>query len=60
MNATSPIDPLAWWKLHNSRFLSLRESIPSERVLSRAKLIQQRQRWASATGGVRMGAEQLI
>ena len=53
--ATSPIDPLAWWKLHDSRFPRVSKlarkylaipasSAPSERVFSRAKLIQQRQR----------------
>ena len=57
VNATSPIDPLAWWKLHGSRFPRISKlaikyrlaipasSAPSERVFSRAKLIQQRQRW---------------
>ena len=57
VNATSPIDPLAWWKLHDSRFPRISKlaikyrlaipasSAPSERVFSRAKLIQQRQRW---------------
>ena len=56
VNATSPIDPLAWWKLHDSRFPRISKlarkylaipasSAPSERVFCRAKLIQQRQRW---------------
>ena len=56
MNTTSPMDPLAWWKLHDSRFPRISKlarkylaipasSAPSERVFSRAKLIQQRQRW---------------
>ncbi|KAL5486620.1 hypothetical protein EMCRGX_G019124 [Ephydatia muelleri] len=56
VNATSPIDPLAWWKLHDSRFPRISKlarkylaipasSAPSERVFSRAKLIQQRQSW---------------
>eukprot|EP00731_Ephydatia_muelleri_P003133 Em0001g3133a len=56
VNTTSPIDPLAKWKLLDSRFPRISKlarnyfaipasSAPSERVFSRAKLIQQRQRW---------------
>ena len=56
VNATSPIDPLACWKLHDSRFPRVSKlarkyleipasSAPSQRVFSTAKLIQQRQRW---------------
>ena len=56
VNATSPIDPLACWKLHDSwfprasklarKYLAIpASSAPSELVFSRAKLIQQRQRW---------------
>ena len=56
MDANSSIDPLAWWKMHDGQFPPIAKlarkylaipasSAPSERVFSRAKLIQQRQRW---------------
>ena len=56
IDANSPIDPLAWWKMHDGHFPTIAKlarkylaipasSAPSERVFSRAKLIQQRQRW---------------
>ena len=56
MNANSPIDPLAWWKMQDGQFPTIAKlarkylaipasSAPSERVFLRAKLIQQRQRW---------------
>ena len=64
MDANSPIDPLAWWKMHDGQFptiaklcpevfsnpcmyplLPQNEYFPSERVFSRAMLIQQPQRW---------------
>ena len=58
IDANSPIDPLAWWKMHDGQFPTIAKlarkylaipasSAPSERVFSRAKLIQQcqRQRW---------------
>ena len=56
IDANSPIDPLAWWKMHDGQFPTIvklarkylaipASSAPSERVFSRAKLIQQRQRW---------------
>ena len=56
IDANSPIDPLAWWKMHDGQFPKIAKlarkylaipasSAPSERVFSRAKLIQQRQRW---------------
>ena len=52
----SPIDPLAWWKMHDGQFPPIAKlarkylaiptsSAPSERVFLQAKLIQQRQRW---------------
>ena len=56
MDAYSPIDPLEWWEMHDGQFATIGKlarkylaipasSAPSERVFSRAKLIQQRQRW---------------
>ncbi|KAL5515927.1 hypothetical protein EMCRGX_G001172 [Ephydatia muelleri] len=56
IDANSPIDPLAWRKMHDGQFPPIAKlarkylaipasSAPSERVFSRAKLIQQRQRW---------------
>ena len=52
IDANSPIDPLAWWKMHDGQFppnckacQEAASSAPSERVFSRARLIQQRQRW---------------
>ena len=56
IDANSPIDPLEWWKMYDGQFPPIAKlartylaipasSAPSERVFSRAKLIQQRQRW---------------
>ena len=56
MDANSPIDPLAWWKMHDGQFPTIAKlarkylaisasSAPSKRVFSLAMLIQQRQRW---------------
>ena len=53
IDANSPIDPLAWWKMHDGQFPTFARkylaisasSAPSERVFSQAKLIQKRQRW---------------
>ena len=53
IDANSPID---WWKMYDGQFPPIAKlarkylaipasSAPSERVFSRAKLIQQRQRW---------------
>ena len=51
IDANSPIDPLAWWKMYDGQFPPIAKlarkylaipasSAPSERVFSRAKLIQ--------------------
>ena len=51
------LDPLEWWKIHCTQFPTIGKlarkylaipasSAPSERVFSRAKLIQDRQRWS--------------
>ena len=56
IDANSPIDLLAWWKMHHGQIPTIAKlarkylaipasSAPSERGFSRAKLIQQRQRW---------------
>ena len=56
IDANSPTDPLAWWKMHNGQFPTIAKlaqkylaipasSAPSEQVFLRAKLIQQCQRW---------------
>ncbi|KAL5478061.1 hypothetical protein EMCRGX_G024938 [Ephydatia muelleri] len=52
---TTHLDPMEWWKMHNSQFPTIAilarkylaipaSSAPSERVFSKAKLIQERQR----------------
>ena len=52
MDAYSPIDPLEWWEMQDGQFATIGKlawkylaipasSAPSERVFSRAKLIQQ-------------------
>ena len=56
VDSTTHLDPMEWWKMHNSQFPTIAilarkylaipaSSAPSERVFSRAKLIQERQRW---------------
>ena len=56
VESTTHLDPMEWWKMHNSQFPTIAilarkylatpaSSAPSERVFSRAKLIQELQRW---------------
>ena len=56
VDSTTHLDPMERWKMHNSQFPTIAilarkylaipaSSAPSERVFSRAKLIQERQRW---------------
>ena len=60
LNVMASLDPLEWWKMHtgNTQFTTINckacskvsgysaSSAPSERVLSRAKLIQEHQQWS--------------
>ena len=57
VDAMASLDPLEWWKMHNTQFSIIAKlarmylaipasSTPSERVFSRAKLIQERQQWS--------------
>eukprot|EP00731_Ephydatia_muelleri_P026559 Em0018g659a len=57
VDVMASLDPLEWWKMHNTQFPTIAKlarkylaipasSAPSERVSSRAKLIQERQRWS--------------
>ena len=54
VESTTHLDPMEWWKMHNSQFPTIAilawkylalpaSSAPSEHVFSRAKLIQERQ-----------------
>ena len=56
VDSTTHLDPMERWKMHNSQFPTIAilarkylaipaSSAPSEHVFSRAKLIQERQRW---------------